>query len=772
MGVLVLAAAEHTALVLLSTGALVAATLLRSFQHAARARRDAAAARSASAASERRFAALLQHSSDAIAVVDEGGVIRYMSASIVDVLGWTAEEMVGRPSSDFVHAHDLERCSAIWEEIVTVPGANARVDIRHHTRNGGIRLIEGHFSNQLHDPDLRGVVINERDVTDRRATEEELRERAARDEAINRLGRHALEAVEPPILAEEATVLVRPTLEGTAATFARVLGDRSTFVFESWSGDISPPLRPEPIDGGSLEAEALRTGLPLTTWTEAGEHELLGLPTREHGPLTATAMPVPGWNGPYGVLTVLRPADQPFTLDEVAFLRATASVLSLAVQRQGAEEEIRSQALHDPLTGLPNRALFLDRVRTALGRAVRSDRSLGIVFLDLDRFKDVNDGFGHGVGDHVLVEVGRRLVASLRPGDTVARMGGDEFTLLLENLEGPDELELLAARVGAAIAKPLTAGGTELRISASIGVREAWGREVPEQLVGDADAAMYSAKQRGRSRVERFKPAMRTRMLDRLQAGRDLERAMAEGELRMAYQPVVDLRSGRTVALEALLRWDDPQRGAVPPSEFIALAEESGHIHELGRWVLKATLEEVAAWGGTDPGLSVAINVSPNQLIDPDFPEVVEHLLERTGVDPRWICLEITEGALERDIDVVNDALLAIRALGVTTAIDDFGTGYSSIAYLKRLPVDVLKLDASFVRTLTTSREDRAIAEAVATFGHSLGLITVAEGVETEQQAQAVRSLGYDRAQGYLYSRPVPLDQIPRPGRRLSLRAS
>ncbi|OWY62884.1 hypothetical protein B7486_56050, partial [cyanobacterium TDX16] len=418
-----------------------------------------------------------------------------------------------------------------------------------------------------------------------------------------------------------------------------------------------------------------------------------------------------------------------------------------------------------------NRALFLDRLRTALGRARRSDRSLGIVFLDLDRFKDVNDGYGHAAGDQVLVEVGRRLIESLRPGDTVARLGGDEFTLLLENLEHPHELAQLAARVGTAVAQPLTISGIRQRVTASLGVREAWGPEQAEQLIGDADAAMYVAKQRGKARVEHFVPEMRTRMLDRLQVGKDLERAMADGELRMAFQPVVDLRTGETVALEALLRWDDPERGPVAPSEFIALAEESGDIHKLGRWVLRTTLEQVRAWGGRDPGLTVAVNVSPIQLVDPELPEVVATLLRRCGVRPDRLALEVTESAFEHDLDSIAHALRTLRGIGVTTAIDDFGTGYSSIAYLKQLPLDVLKLDASFVRTLGTSREDRAIAEAVATFGRSLGLVTVAEGVETEQQARAVRSLGFDRAQGYLYGKATPLDEIVLPRSRGGLRA-
>jgi EAL domain-containing protein (putative c-di-GMP-specific phosphodiesterase class I) len=302
-------------------------------------------------------------------------------------------------------------------------------------------------------------------------------------------------------------------------------------------------------------------------------------------------------------------------------------------------------------------------------------------------------------------------------------------------------------------------------------VRQAFGREGAEQLIGDADAAMYVAKQRGTARVERFAPEMRTRMLDRLQVGKDLHRAMQHDELRMVYQPVVDLRTGRTVALEALLRWDDPERGPVPPCEFIPLAEEAGHIHELGAWVLEHTLAEVHEWGGHDPGVTVAVNVSPNQLVDPGFPEVVGEALARSGVRADRLCVEVTESAFEHDLETLGEALVALQRLGVTTAVDDFGTGYSSIAYLKQLPLDVLKLDASFVSTLSSSREDRAIAEAVATFGRSLGLTTVAEGVETDQQARAVRAMGFDRAQGYLYSKAVPLHEVRLGGGRVDLRA-
>lgn len=675
-------------------------------------------------------------------MVDLGGRIRYMSSPIEAILGWTAAEMVGRPSSDFVHPDDLELCRQVWEAVIATPGATARVDIRHRTRDGGIRLIEGHFSNRLDDPLVRGVVINERDVTERRAIEEQLRRRAARDEAVNRLGRQALESIEPALLAGQATRMVRPLMAATAVTFVRVLADRRSYVFERWNGEVDVPAHPLSLDDDhQVEAEAVRTN-------------------RVASAPGALSMPVPGRDGPYGALTVHRPVQHPFTDDDITFLQAVAGVVSLAVQRRGAEEEIRSQALHDALTGLPNRALFLDRLDRALGRAAPRSTRVGVVFVDLDRFKDLNDGYGHAMGDQVLHEVARRIVSSLRPGDTVARLGGDEFTLLVEDLDRSAELDRLVARVSTAISRPMTIDGIHLHVSASLGVREATGAEAPEVLIGDADAAMYVAKQKGRARTERFVPAMRSRVHERLQVGEDLARAMAGGELHMAYQPVVDLRTGQTTGLEALLRWDDPTRGPIPPTAFIGLAEESGHIHELGRWVLEHTLEEVRAWGGRDPGLTVAINISPAQLVDPELPDVVATLLRRTGLRPACVGLEVTERAFELDLGTMACALQALRDLGVATAIDDFGTGYSSIAYLRELPVDVLKLDATFVASLSTSREDRAIAEAVAAFGRTLGMATVAEGVETEDQARAVRALGYTRAQGFLYGKPVPLRDV------------
>jgi diguanylate cyclase (GGDEF)-like protein/PAS domain S-box-containing protein len=772
VGVLLVAAWQRTVVALVAGGLLLVATLLHALLRTGQANRDAEHARSSEIrAQERRFASLVLNASDAVAVVDEDGVIRYMSPPIENILGWTAEEMIGRPSHEFVHPDDLERCIETWEEILVHPGGMARVDVRHQTRDGQWRLIEGTFANLLHDPEVGGVVVNERDVTERRAAEDALSDKAAREETINHLGRHALEAVDLAILAAEATELARPGLRGSAATFVRVLPDDAHVVIQCRSGDLTADLEPRPIaDGRSIEAEALRTGAPVAVSTFVVDHGFVPLAIAGDGPCGAICVPVPGRHGPYGALTIYRDAGDRFSAEEMGFLRSLVGVLSLAVQRQGAEDEIRLQALHDSLTGLPNRALFLDRVRSALGRAQRHDRSLGVLIVDLDRFKDVNDGVGHGIGDQVLVEVGQRLVASLRPGDTVARMDGDAFTLLCENLDRDDELEEVAARVAAAVARPLAIAGTELRLTASIGIQQGWGREGAEQLIGDADAAMYRAKQRGRARTERFDPTMRTRMVDRLQVGPHLQRAMAQGELHMAYQPVIDLTSGATVAIEALLRWDDPERGAVPPCEFIPLAEESGYIHELGRWVLEEAISEVRRWGGADPGLTVAVNVSPVQLVHADFADVVAEMLTTSGLRPERLSLEVTEGAFEQDIEVIGDSLQALRELGVTTAIDDFGTGYSSIAYLKRLPVDVLKLDASFVANLATSREDLAIAEAVATFGRSLGLTTVAEGVETEEQASTVQAIGYDRAQGYLYCRPVPLAQIPRVGPTIDLR--
>jgi diguanylate cyclase (GGDEF)-like protein/PAS domain S-box-containing protein len=428
-------------------------------------------------------------------------------------------------------------------------------------------------------------------------------------------------------------------------------------------------------------------------------------------------------------------------------------------RRKRAERALAHQALHDGLTGLPNRALLLDRLDHAL---LQHDRRLGavaVLMVDLDHFKLVNDGLGHSAGDTLLVDVAARLSAAVRPGDTVCRLGGDEFVVCCEDVAGPDDAMEVADRVLAAFATAFVVERRELFVTASVGVTLSGPGATADSLLRDADAAMYRAKERGRARAELFDAALRQRAATRLGVATALRYGMLHGQLVVHYQPIVSLADERLVGFEALVRWNDPQRGLVPPAEFIPIAEETGLIVPLGTEVLRQATEQLARWTAAYPAaadVTMAVNVSARQLLDPGFVPTVGELLAASGIAAARLHLEITESVLMEDLDDAIEVLRALADLGVTLEIDDFGTGYSSLSYLKRLPVDTLKVDRGFVSGLGTDADDLSIVTAIAALGHALGLRLHAEGVENAEQRAAVRELGCDVAQGFLWSPPLP----------------
>ncbi len=433
-------------------------------------------------------------------------------------------------------------------------------------------------------------------------------------------------------------------------------------------------------------------------------------------------------------------------------------------ERRQIEEQLVREALHDKLTGLPNRALLVDRLAQALASVRRHGRTLGVLFIDIDRFKVINDSLGHEAGDEVLVEVAGRLSALVRPGHTVARFGGDEFVVLCEDLEDPAEAALLADCIQAELSRPVPVRGSELFVTVSTGIALSSGDDdVASAMLRDADAAMYQAKRNGRARSAVFADAMRAQAMDRLDTEVELRRALADDQLRVHYQPLRDVQTGALLGLEALVRWQHPVRGLVPPMEFIPIAEETGLIVPLGEWVLEAACVQLAAWHHDFPEhrrLSMAVNLSGSQIVQADFVERVAGILERTGVSRSALELEITESVLMRDAEKAMAVLHSLKALGVHLSVDDFGTGYSSLSYLKRFPVDALKIDRSFVDGLGQEAEDSAIVQAIQALAVSLGMTTVAEGVETSMQLDVLRRLGCRRAQGFWFSEAVPADAI------------
>jgi diguanylate cyclase (GGDEF)-like protein/PAS domain S-box-containing protein len=424
----------------------------------------------------------------------------------------------------------------------------------------------------------------------------------------------------------------------------------------------------------------------------------------------------------------------------------------------------------DSLTGLESRAWFIDRTAEALARARRHGTRVALFFIDVDRFKLINDSMGHAAGDEVLVVVAGRLEACLRPYDSVARFGGDEFVVLCEDLPTEVEAALIAERLMQTFETPLTLAGGEVFASISVGIAMPADAEVePEALIRDADAAMYRAKRRGGRSYEIFDEAMRAHAENQLWMENALRRAIDGDELRLLYQPIVKLATGGIVGAEALVRWEHPERGLLAPDSFIPVAEDTGLIVPIGEWVLKEACRQALPWqhqATTGVPLRMSVNLSARQLAHGDLARTVGETLQAVGLDPSVLILEVTESAVMEDTEMAIGVLRQLKALGVGLAIDDFGTGYSSLAYLQRFPVDILKIDRSFVGALHTP-EGRAIVEASLTLAHALGLSGVAEGVETLEQVACLRTLSCDTAQGYHFARPMPAKDLLRLPRQL-----
>jgi diguanylate cyclase (GGDEF)-like protein len=436
-------------------------------------------------------------------------------------------------------------------------------------------------------------------------------------------------------------------------------------------------------------------------------------------------------------------------------------------ERRQLEAQLHHRAFHDELTGLANRHLFRDRVVQAVARSQRYPQPFAVLFLDLDGFKAVNDTLGHQAGDALLQTVAERLVDAVRDHDTVARLGGDEFAILVESLTDHSDAARVAERVLAGLQAPIAVAGTTVPIGGSIGIAiservirtpDATTRATTDALLRDADIAMYIAKGAGKGRYEIFEPSMHVAVVERLQLERDLQRALELEQLVLHYQPIVTLADGEIVGVEALLRWDHPERGLVSPSEFITVAEETGLIVPIGRWVVREACRQVREWQERFPDaapLRVSVNVSPTQLQRGDVPHDVAVALAMSGLDPACLTLEITESALLTDTDRIAALLLELKAIGVSLAVDDFGTGYSSLAYLQHFPFDVLKIDRSFIEGLTSGARSPAVVRAIIDLGRSLDLDTVAEGIEFDEQLSRFRELQCNLGQGFLFARPA-----------------
>ncbi len=431
--------------------------------------------------------------------------------------------------------------------------------------------------------------------------------------------------------------------------------------------------------------------------------------------------------------------------------------------RKGMEEQLKRMAFHDPLTLLANRSMFRDRVEHAVAVSKRNGRGVAVLFVDLDNFKRINDSFGHAEGDRVLQKSAQRLVKSTRNGDTVARLGGDEFAVLLENLTAKEQVMEIASRVVESLQESLDLPGADKRVAASVGVAFSTPDDGVEELMRNADVAMYSAKAQGKGRYTVYEPAMQRAASRRQEMEAEIGEALNQGQFLLHYQPIVELKSGYLLGVEALIRWRHPRRGTIAPSDFIPVAEETGQIVTLGRWVLAQACREVRVWQARLPEgrqVRVGVNVSAVQLAKSDICADVKTALDISEIDPGCLVIELTESVLMQHSEDVLATLTQLKKLGVRIAIDDFGTGYSSLSYLHRFPIDILKIDRSFVEQLGTIDQGAGLAKSIITLGGTLGLEVVAEGVELEQQQRELIELGCVGGQGYYYSRPALLHEL------------
>jgi diguanylate cyclase (GGDEF)-like protein len=433
-------------------------------------------------------------------------------------------------------------------------------------------------------------------------------------------------------------------------------------------------------------------------------------------------------------------------------------------ERKHAEQQLIRLALYDSLTNLPNRTLFMDRLEQALLQGQREPaHQFAILFLDLDRFKNINDSLGHRIGDELLLSIARRLQNCLRATDTVSRLGGDEFAILLSMQAGAADAKLVAERIQHELAQPFIIDGHTIFTSISIGValNTTLSYRHPDEILRDADTAMYQAKARGRAGYVLFDPAMHVSAVTRLRLEHDLRYALERKEFVLYYQPQVDLSSGQVIGVEALIRWQHPERGLISPAEFIPVAEETGLIVPIGEWGLREACRQAKIWhtaGAT--GLKMAVNLSAGQFKHHRLPTVVADILAETGFDPQYLELELTESDAMEYADASVNVLRTLKSLGIGIAIDDFGTGYSSLSYLQRFPIDVVKIDRAFVRHSSADANDWTIAQTIIAMAHSLRLQVIAEGVETEEQRAFLADQGCQMAQGYLFSRPLPAEQV------------
>jgi diguanylate cyclase (GGDEF)-like protein/PAS domain S-box-containing protein len=711
-------------------------------------------------------AELLDEVDASVIATDTAFVVQFWNRGAEQLYGYSAEDAVGQPMIGLI-VPEASRATVMELGGSALAGQPAEAELDARNQHGSVFPVYLRLrATQLDglEDGSTGIIGVSIDISARRQADAAIRRHAAQQEEIANLGRLALQGDSLAELFDYAVRIAWRILSAECVRVVERLPDASEFVVRAGMGWLDGRKgerelgEPSSISGFAVVA---REPIVVQDWDQERRFERSSR-LLARGVRSSVAVPIGDPGSPFGVLEVHYTQPQAVPADCAPFLGALANVLAEAIHRRDANETIRLQALHDGLTGLPNRTLFHDRVTHALARNDRRRKRLAVFLIDMDHFKLVNDSLGHDAGDELLCVLAPRFAGAIRDGDTLARLGGDQFAVLCEELPSEVAAVHIANQLMSSLARPIVVRGEERVLSASIGIALSSGESTATELHRDVDAAMYHAKKAGGRRFELFDKDMRDRVLGRVRTESALRAALAnEQEIHVHYQPLVSLRTGRIVGAEALARWRHPDWGPVSPIEFIPVAEDSGLIHELGAEVTRRAAHECAAWQHIPDFAGIVVNVSTRQLVETDeVPTLLSEAIAAAGIAPGFLTVEVTESLLIEQLEAAQAALNSIRDLGVHLSLDDFGTGYSSLSYLRDLPLDVVKIDRALIRSIVDTPRAADIPAAIIHMAHSLDLKVIAEGIETLEQAARLQQLSCDIAQGFYFAEPMAPAQL------------